>query len=163
MAIVATAKSESANSYVTLAESNTYLTGHPNESDWDALSDNEKEFALKDACKRMQKIPWVGERTDDDQALAWPREDVYFFDDGSDSEMDEDTVPEDIKEAQCELALWVSQSPDELDGFESFSLKYITVKSGSGNAASKAPRRFRLLIQPYLTTQSTVVVPVKRS
>lgn len=112
-AIVATAGSASANSFVTDAEMDAYCDDRSNASAWnDQTDDDIKTRALFDAARDLELLPWAGSRTDSTQALSWPREyvvnpdlpwatveadDDYYF--------DNDVVPQRVKDAQMELAL----------------------------------------------------------
>ena len=73
----ATLKSETANSYVTLAEANTYFETSPEESTWDDKSDDQKNRALISACRWIDTLNFLGDRCDNDQALKWPRNNYH--------------------------------------------------------------------------------------
>lgn len=142
MAIDATVGGTNANSYVTLAEGNTYFDGRLHCSDWTSATDADKEKALIQATRIFnQYIDWLGLKTDDDQALQWPRkyvcnDGVNYFECGSswlaiDSEyywvVDSTTILQIIKDAECELAL-VLLSDDIQSGGDFSSLSVAGMK-----------------------------------
>lgn len=105
VAIDATVGGASANSYVTLAEANTYMEGRLNASSWetDATDDN-KNRALVEAANELTMLNWLGERTDSTQALSWPRQWAYDPDSPIQDYYDSTVVPQRVKDAQMELA-----------------------------------------------------------
>ena len=65
-----------ANSYVSLAESNEYIRnvrGHPNK--WDTLSIEGRKRVLIQACKDIDKYNFIGKKYYDNQTLEFPRDD----------------------------------------------------------------------------------------
>ena len=56
MALITTPTDPSANSYVTVAEANTYLQNRTDVSDWTALTDDQKEAVLKQATKYIDSM-----------------------------------------------------------------------------------------------------------
>lgn len=104
MSLVATVGSASANSYVTLAEANTYFGDRLNVSDWDdagTVSPPTQEAALITAALRLEQETYRGYRHTTTQALAWPRSGVVV--DGV--LVATGTIPTAIKRAQMKLAL----------------------------------------------------------
>src|SRR5574343_1093058 len=170
MSLTTTPKSATADSYVSATDADTLLAGHPDVADWTALSTAQKEWALKVAAKAMNLLQYQGSRTDDDQSLAWPRTDVYYWEDemvygwlrreriysyyDQGNELDNDTVPDDIKMAQALIAIHLSQN-DEFSDLKSISMGGLSVvKSG----ASKWPPEVRTYLAPYLKTRNTNIL-----
>lgn len=104
--IDATVGGASANSYVTLAEADSYMEGRLNASAWetDATTDN-KNRALAEATRWLTAATWLGYRVDDTQALSWPRAWVIDPDDPNADYFAQTVVPERVKRATYELAL----------------------------------------------------------
>ena len=71
--ISATLKGESSNSYVTLAEANSYFETSPDDSTWTNKSDDQKNRSLISACRWIDSLNFYGDRCDESQALKWPR------------------------------------------------------------------------------------------
>ena len=71
--INATLKSETANSYVTLSESNDYFDTSPDSSTWTNKTDDQKKRALISATRWIDTLMFYGDRCDEGQALKFPR------------------------------------------------------------------------------------------
>lgn len=105
-----------ANSYVTVADANAYFA-LTNNTVWDALdpSDQKGPFLIQ-AVRFMQqryRKRWAGYRTSSTQLLDWPRASVSKPDVGIGyaaypSYYGIHEIPQEVKDAQCELALRMS-------------------------------------------------------
>ena len=105
--IDATAKGANANSFVTVAEADTYHLGRfHNSSDWYDKDPGDKAALLVWSTRLLNRLQWNGSRSDQDQALAFPRSGLT--EDGI--SIDSDTIPNRIKEATSELAFWLAKS-----------------------------------------------------
>jgi len=94
------------NSYATVAEANTYHVDVLNGTAWDASAD--PEAALIMATRLLdQRVSWRGSRNTKEQALRWPRSYVY---DADGYLVDNDSIPQWLKNATSELARWLSAS-----------------------------------------------------
>ena len=71
--INATLKSETANSYVTLAEANSYFETVPESSTWTDKTDDQKNRSLISATRWIDGFVFYGDRCDSGQALKFPR------------------------------------------------------------------------------------------
>lgn len=89
-------------SYNTLAEANTYFSNRYGSSDWEDADVSDLQKALSTAYKRLNQEYYMGTRTSTSQEGAFPR---YGLKDRNGEWIDENTVPQDIKDAECELAL----------------------------------------------------------
>lgn len=105
--IVATPGSASANSFVLLAEWATYMEGRSNADAFDDADTDTQNRALAEATRELSAATWNGYRTDDTQALAWPRDWVVNPDDPNHNYYDSDVIPDRVKRATYELALAV--------------------------------------------------------
>ena len=103
--IVATVGSASANSFTTLAEWTTYMEGRLNSDDFDDATTDTQNRALAEATRELSAVAWQGQRVDDTQALAWPRDWVIDVDDPTCNYYDSAEIPGRIKRATYELAL----------------------------------------------------------
>lgn len=106
--IVATAGASTANSFVTQAEQIAYMAARLNSDTWttktgSTLTETEKA-ALVEATRDLNVKGWLGERVDDVQALAWPRQNVINPDDPSLSYYATTAIPQRVKNACMELA-----------------------------------------------------------
>jgi hypothetical protein len=102
--IDATVGGAAANSYVTLAEMVSYMEGRLNSTSFDSATTDNQNRALAEATRELSALSWAGVRTDDTQALAWPRDLVRNPDDPNYDYIDSDVIPERIKRATYELA-----------------------------------------------------------
>lgn len=97
-----------AESYISVADANTYHAKLGNET-WGLLTDTVKEQLLRKATNYMVQVyrsSWAGIRKNDTQSLDFPRYLVPKYDNGAMySYYDADSVPKEVKDACCELAL----------------------------------------------------------
>ena len=110
--INATVKGENANSYVTLAEANSYFETVPDSTQWDNKTDNKKNRALIAATRWIDSFVYYGNRCDDGQALKFPRNNYQV--DGV--ELACSKIPNNIKYAQYELARALANDTDAITG-----------------------------------------------
>lgn len=97
----------SANSYVAVAEADDYWATRIYKNTWDAATTTDKQNALIFATRLLDTwVDWKGYITKEDQALRWPRYDVYTRDGWA---IDSDVIPDDIKNATSELAGYLLQ------------------------------------------------------
>lgn len=115
--ITATPGDAAANSFVTAAEMTTYCLSRLNASIWTAA--DAQLPALVEATRDLSLLDYVGERTDETQALSWPRQYAENPDaptssadptipvllDGLPVYFADDVIPSRVKDATCELAL----------------------------------------------------------
>lgn len=152
--IVATAKDPAANSYVTLAEATAYFGDRLNATAWTgAAGDDDRARALLMATKRLEEEEYSGAPTTLEQALAWPRYGAYDVDD---EVLDADTIPELVKRATYETALWMLGSDrlveTGLEGFEHVQVGPLSVKPRHGRASSDLPDHVLRILAPVHAT-----------
>lgn len=112
MALVVTPGSASADSFVSVADCDTYCEAH-GLTDWTSVADSPigpKEAALRRATAFLSAaFTWKGSRTDGrSQALAWPRTDV---EDAEGETVEDDAIPVEIVQATCIIAAKELASP----------------------------------------------------
>ena len=136
---------DSTNSYVTEAEAATYFGERLYATTWTGASEADQQKALLMARRLLDlHISWKGTPTDEDQALAWPREGVTGF--------DNDEVPEAVKTAQLELALLLlgtdlTALPDTA-GFRSVQVDTIKLEVAAGDRNKIIPAPVLALLSP---------------
>ena len=103
--IIATAGSATANSYITLADAETYFESRIGITDWTAAITATKNIILVNATRLLdQSFSWDGDKATTTQALRFPRDYSY----NCDGELqDNDTIPREITNATCEMALFL--------------------------------------------------------
>jgi hypothetical protein len=105
----------SSNSYVSVADADSYNENHEASTDWSGATQADKEKALRLATQYLDLKfygKWKGVRTSEEQALAWPRVGVSDYDGYS---YDSDEMPQVLKDACAELALRVIEGDTLLD------------------------------------------------
>jgi len=133
LVIDATSAGSSSNSYGTLAEAETYFESRLNIAEWTAATDDYKNRALVTATRIIDQNIFLGYRYTTTQALKFPRSGIPDYDSIS---FTDGVVPEQIKEAQFEIALAALTS----DLTESGSYGSVTVSgiSFDDNSSSSA-------------------------
>lgn len=90
------------NSYISLADANTYFSNRLFSDEWAAKSDAVKTQSLVMSARHLDRMfEWEGQATDKDQPMAWPRDNLYTL---NGALLDPSVVPQDVIDAQCELA-----------------------------------------------------------
>lgn len=108
LTITATAGSATANSFCTEVEQIAYMAARLNATAWTTVSGSTctetEKAAMIEAARELSMLTWMGQRTSDDQALAWPRQWVPMPDSPTSDYYDDDEIPQRIKDAAAELA-----------------------------------------------------------
>ena len=139
--INATIKSETANSYVTLTEANSYFETVPDSSTWTDKTDDQKNRALISATRWIDTFVYQGDRCDENEALKFPRTNYQV----DRVELSCSTIPLNIKYAQYELARALANDTDAMTGnlgtdgnfsevkLGDIEVKYNTASQGTGS------------------------------
>ena len=170
VSIDATAGGASANSYITLTEANTFVEAMISSTDvakWDTGTDDTRNRALAAAAQRLDRERFLGARATDTQSMQWPRTgvrkpDTYVntYATGFPFRISEDyftdtEIPDQIKRAQIELAVYLKNNVDGiglggLEDFKSVQVGSISVTPDKSGAigADRVPPMF----ERYLTS-----------
>ena len=166
--LVATAGAVNANSYCDTAYADIYFTDRIGSDAW---SSADKSVALIHATRVLDSTFSYSGYVDSEslQSLRWPR--IYVYDrDGR--EVSELIVPDPVKQATCELALFISTSGGysaEADNLESVKVGPIQIKSNVNTSKYSVPSVVQELMSGYGVFSGTVSgssirsVPVYRS
>jgi hypothetical protein len=171
MAVVidATVGGVSANSYLSLVDAQSMIDGMVLSADvtaWGTATTDAKNRALVSAAQRLDRERFLGARSNDDQAMQWPRTgvrkpDTYIntyavgfpFRITTDYFTDEE-IPDQVKRAQVELAVYLNNNTDGislsgLEDYKSVSIGSISVTTNTTGAvgADKIPP----MVERYLT------------
>ena len=167
--IDATAGGANANSYITLSEANTFVEAMISSTDvskWTTGTDDTRNRALAAATQRLDRERFIGARATNTQALQFPRTgvrrpDTYVntYATGfpfriSEDYFSETEIPDQIKRAQIELAVYLKNNTDGislsgLNDYKSVSIGSISVtpdKAGAVGADHVPP-----MFERYLT------------
>lgn len=110
--IDATIKGTSANSYVSVADADTYFDLSIFKSSWTQLSIAEKEQFLVFSTRRIDAEKFSGNKTTKDQSLQMPRTGILDKDQAF--WIDEDTIPAYFENAVLELCMeYIKEYKDE--------------------------------------------------
>jgi len=154
--IVATAKSTTANSYVTLAEAEAYITGRTGNATWDAASTDTKNRALVESTNRLEQEEYDGVQTTTTQRLQWPRDGLV---DKAGNGYDKDVIPRPVKEATHEMALALVNGDLELkdtglEGYKNIKIGPMDVTPNNSRRAGTLPTAVKRLLS-YLRLGSS--------
>lgn len=163
LSIDATVGGANANSFVTLADADSYMESRLNGSTWDSAVDDDKNRALVEAQRELSVLGWKGQKASDAQALQWPRQWVedpdasfpgFFY--------DTDEVPQRVKDAQMELAFqFIKSGTTDLaalpstDGVVEKTIDVISTTYAEPSQRARGLARFpriAALVAPLLTS-----------
>lgn len=163
MALVldATVGGANANSYVTVAEADTYFEGRLYATDWTGATTENKTTALVMATTVLDDwAEWVGSKADliENQALRWPRYNVEHRDG---EWFDSDVIPAFLRRAVCEEAIYLlgkdpTAAPDT-QGFSSLRVASLAlaVDKSDRDKDTAIPDYVKAIIEPYAIIRST--------
>ncbi len=167
--IDATAGGANANSYITLAEADTFVEAMISSSDvskWTTGNDDTRNRALTAAAERLDRERFLGARATDTQARQWPRTgvrkpDTYVntYATGFPFRISEDyftdtEIPDQVKRAQIELAVYLKNNVDgiSLGGLEDFkSVKIGNIEVTPDKSGAIGADRVPPMFERYLT------------
>ena len=130
-------------SYCTVEYADEYFSGRLHAESWGETSDADKEKALKQATREIDRQPLTGRKATDTQALAFPR---Y-----PDAE-----IPEAVKEACCEVALALLERGNsqrrklQQEGVQSFTLGNMSETYITGAGKGLLCQEAKELLRPWL-------------
>lgn len=136
------------NSYVTVAEANSYFENRLHSESWDAASESVKAKALVTATKILDQYSWEGEAEDELQPLAFPRV-GYYFEPRLNMIIDLRDVPNRVIEATYELALHLMDNDVQAASSSVKSLRVGPI-SLENITTSKTPSSVTKLVKPLL-------------
>jgi hypothetical protein len=103
----------SSNSYVSIATIDAWTLTNPHDDTWSALTDPQKNGYAVMSCRVLnEQIDWDGWQTDDEQSLDLPRSGMV---DKNGNSIDDDEIPSEVQNAQCELARLLVESDRTAD------------------------------------------------
>lgn len=146
------------NSYVTVAEADTYNENHYYGSAWAHLQDEKKKRAIIFATRLLdEQVDWNGtprKSTDtsvsDHQSLRWPRNSVVDIDGYA---VDFQTIPEWLKNACSELARYLTVSDRTAEpstaGFSKLQVGSVSVDVDKNDQLPTMPKSVVQMITAY--------------
>ncbi|KGB81925.1 hypothetical protein JT55_10205 [Rhodovulum sp. NI22] len=134
------------NSYIDVTDATAYFADRLYVDDWTGATDSDKSKALLMARRTIDRQAFHGYRTDPDQLLAWPRSDIPGIDAA--------TVPQDILDAQCELALAFLRedltADDSTRGVKRLQAGSVAIEYDGSAPTKSLPDAVLAALQPFL-------------
>jgi len=131
------------NSYIDIAGANEYFAGRLHAERWGETSDADKEKALRQATKEIDRQLLKGRKATDTQELAFPR-------------YPDTEIPEAVKEACCEIALALLERGNsqrrklQQEGVQSFTLGNMSETYAPGAGRGLLSQEAKELLRPWL-------------
>ena len=155
MALDATVGSSTANSYVTVAEADSYFSDRLHADAWEDYE--YKASALVTASQMLDwYVRWKGSKATETQSMQWPRSGVVRRDGTT---VADDIIPSEVKTAVYELALSSLESDrtsdDPMAGIEQVKAGSLMVKADSGDVNSTAIKAIPEKVWKILSDLST--------
>jgi hypothetical protein len=163
------------NSFVTDDEANAYFADRINSATWFSDDVTEQSAALVSASGILNRLDWAGTANPTSAyPMAFPRDVIYFdFMYGQNIQLLDDrtttsggTIPQEIKDATCELALYLLNNASGLEAprsaeyplsaltVGSITLQYNTNINNKSKSYISIPEVVYSLIKKYLVNSS---------
>lgn len=129
--------------YCTVEYANEYFSGRLHSEVWEQANEADKEKALRQATRAIDRQPLKGRKNDPAQVLAFPR-------------YPETEIPEVVKEACCEEALALLERGNsqrrklQQEGVQSFTLGSISETFAPGSGRGLLSQEAKELLRPWL-------------
>lgn len=93
------------NCYVSVDEATTYFEARFGAEKWldESFSENQKIALLATASREIDSMRFAGKKTSNTQPMSWPRD---YLQDWDGDQIPVTLIPQALKDAVCELALW---------------------------------------------------------
>lgn len=156
------------DTYISAADADIYLAANYITTDakyivWSALTSANKEVLLRKAAQIIDRQPLTGYKYLTTQTMQFPR---YTYSEYNDNDKylhpllrkngfySDDTVPEAVKNAQCEIAISLAQGTNERaemqrQGVKSFSIGNLS-ETFTGNQNSVPSHEAKQLLAPFI-------------
>mgnify|MGYP000689742584 CR=1 FL=1 len=141
------------NSYVAIADADTYFETRIDSANWESAEDELKEQALVTATQMVDENAWLGSAVSSSQALAWPRKNVIYYSNkmGQQISIANDVIPTQVKIAVYEQAFHLVNNEDVLMGqtqtYESISIGSISLSDSNGDV-TRVPKKPAEALKP---------------
>jgi len=138
------------NSYIDIDGADEYFAGRLHTERWGETSDADKEKALRQATKEIDRQLLKGRKATDTQELAFPR-------------YPDEEVPETVKEACCEIALALLERGNsqrrklQQEGVQSFTLGNMSETYTPGAGRGLLSQEAKELLRPWLLGSVNII------
>lgn len=178
MAITLDANPASAtfNCYATLVQGNDYHSTRLHNDAWVNSGANDKSKALMWATRQLDTLKWRGVRTSGTQNLGFPRRGLSYYESSpvggfdyeivdvagigylTKIEISDTTVPNFLRDATCELAMYLLDSdtsaPSGTEGFNRIKVDVIDIEIKASDRESWFTKSVRDLVWRFLLLPS---------
>lgn len=139
------------NSYVTVAEADSYFADRLNATAWTSADATLKGQSLVTAAILLNEQRWIGTAVSEDQPLAFPRSGEYFDPRVGASVYLSAGIPSRVTNANFELALHLLQNDALLEDTGGVSSLVVgPIQLTSLQKANRIPKTVKTLITPLL-------------
>lgn len=145
------------NSYISVADADTYFTDRLFATAWTALSAGDKAKALIMATQQIDRLTFKGQKVTVGQTLQFPR-----FVHVSTGYIETDSIPSIVEDATCEQALYLVQSNADARvqlqraGVQSYNIGGLSETFTKAGYGKYYPDEVRMLLRPYLLKAVTI-------
>ncbi len=165
LTLVATAGDASANTYISLADAETYFESRLYATDWSGATTGNKNIALVYATRLIdQQMAFIGVKAEDTQALQWPRTGAI---DRNGYPIDYTTIPDEITYATAEFALFLLGEDRASDpagqGIKQIQVDVISIKFDATTVKPVMPQAVWNILKFYGVKASSVHRTLKRA
>jgi len=155
--VITTPGAADANSYCSRDDADTYHSARLHNSTWTSASDDTKDVALVMATWLLDNdFVWAGLISSTTQALRWPRSGIT---DQDNIYIDDDTIPDFLRDATAELAMWLIASDRlaEADtaGFSQIKIGSLFAIIDKNDRNERIPDIVRSMVSYYGEVKST--------
>lgn len=164
------------DTYISLADAKTYMTANYMSTNarlaaWTALSDADKEIALRNACRTIENLPIAGAKAYSSQTLQFPR--ILYTSVGGNYRAEQGgatyphvyeqlTVPVAVGYAQVEIAAQTAQGGStrlalQRQGVTQYSIGNLSETFGKTALSAIGSEEAQILLSPWMATSAGVV------
>lgn len=134
--------------YADVVEADEYAAAAIHATAWRAADETTKEMALVTSTRLLDRQAWVGEKTDADQELEWPRSNTGV------EGIEDDVVPQQVVDASIEIAIALVDG-SQMQTQQSTANNIQSLRAGSVGityfqGAEGSPLRFPLIVDELL-------------
>ena len=144
---------EGTNSFQSLENADIYFETRTSSEKWTKAEDvNTKKIVLIMGFQRLNMERYEGSKLDMEQNGAFPRTGIVDIDGNA---ISNDTIPQFVKDAQCEISLTILEDPawfgdKGTEGWESMQTDGATGRLRKDHRAQELPEIVKRLLQPVL-------------
>ncbi len=149
--LIATSGATNANSYITLADAETYFETRLHKSSWDDETDDNKTIALIWATRLLDDyFIWDGFKVSTGQALMWPRSNIFDIEGNS---VSSGSIPTFLANATAEYAMFLLDEDKSIEdgtkGFSRITLSGLDIYIDKNDRKGVIPQSVYAMVRNY--------------